>query len=72
MEIDYLTLRQEHRLKIFENELIMQKLDLTGIRMESGENFAFYTISPHIVRMIKSRRFGWAGHIARIGEARNV
>jgi hypothetical protein len=28
--------------------------------------------SPSIIRMIKSRRMRWAGHIARIGEKRNV
>jgi len=28
--------------------------------------------SPNIVRMIKSRRMRWAGHIARMGERRGV
>jgi hypothetical protein len=28
--------------------------------------------SPTIVRMIKSRRLCWAGHIARLGEGRGV
>jgi hypothetical protein len=28
--------------------------------------------SPHIIRQIKSRRMRWAGHVARIGEGRNV
>jgi len=28
--------------------------------------------SPNIVRVIKSRRMGWAGHIARMGERRGV
>jgi hypothetical protein len=28
--------------------------------------------SPYIVRVIKSRRKGWAGHVARMGERRNV
>jgi hypothetical protein len=26
--------------------------------------------SPNIIRMIKSRRMRWAGHVARIGEKR--
>ena len=26
--------------------------------------------SPNIVRVIKSRRMGWAGHVARLGEER--
>jgi hypothetical protein len=28
--------------------------------------------SPNIIRMIKSRRMRWAGHVARIGEKRNA
>jgi len=28
--------------------------------------------SPNIVRVIKSRRMRWAGHVARIGEERGV
>jgi hypothetical protein len=28
--------------------------------------------SPNIVRIIKSRRMRWAGHVARMGEKRNV
>ena len=28
--------------------------------------------SPNIVRMIKSRRTGWAGHVARMEEGRGV
>jgi hypothetical protein len=28
--------------------------------------------SPIIIRMIKSRRMGWAGHVARKGKKRNV
>jgi len=28
--------------------------------------------SPNIVRVIKSRRMGWAGHVARMGERQVV
>jgi len=28
--------------------------------------------SPNIIRMIKSRRMRWAGHVARMGEKRGV
>jgi hypothetical protein len=31
----------------------------------------FYS-SSDIIRQIKSRRIKWAGHVARIGEGRNV
>jgi hypothetical protein len=29
-------------------------------------------ISPSIIRIIKSKRMRWAGHVARMGEKRNV
>ena len=29
-------------------------------------------ISPNIVRVIKSRRMRWAGHVTRVGENRGV
>jgi hypothetical protein len=28
--------------------------------------------SPSIIRIIKSRRMGWAGHVAQMGEKRNA
>jgi hypothetical protein len=28
--------------------------------------------SPHVIRVIKSRRMRWVGHIAHMGEMRNV
>jgi hypothetical protein len=28
--------------------------------------------SPNVIRMIKSRRMWWAGHVARMGEKRNA
>jgi hypothetical protein len=27
--------------------------------------------SPHIIRMVKSRRMRWEGHVARVGEIKN-
>jgi hypothetical protein len=33
--------------------------------------FCLYS-SPYIIRQIKSRRMKWAGHVARMGEERNV
>jgi hypothetical protein len=37
----------------------------------SGELHNFYS-STDIIRLIKSRRMRWAGHVARMGEGRNV
>jgi hypothetical protein len=40
-------------------------------KLHSGELHILYS-SPDIVRRIKSRRMRWAGHVARMGEERNV
>jgi len=40
------------------------------IRLHNEEFHNLYA-SPNIVRVIKSRRMGWAGHVARMGEMRN-
>jgi hypothetical protein len=39
-----------------------------------GHNDELHSLysSPNIVRVIKSRRMRWAGHVARIGEGRGV
>jgi hypothetical protein len=40
-------------------------------KLHSGELHILYS-SPDIIRQIKSRRMRWAGHVARMGEGRNV
>jgi len=40
-------------------------------RLHNGELNDLYS-SPNIVRVIKSRRMRWAGHVARMGEERGV
>jgi hypothetical protein len=40
-------------------------------KLHSGELHNLHS-SPDIVRQIKSRRMRWAGHVARMGEGRNV
>jgi hypothetical protein len=35
-------------------------------------NFIASVFSPNIVRVIKSRRMRWEGHVARMGEGRGV
>jgi hypothetical protein len=39
--------------------------------LHNEELYDFYS-SPSIIRMIKSRSMRWAGHVARVGEARNT
>jgi hypothetical protein len=71
-----LTLREEHRLRVFENRV----LKIFGPKREEGgswrklhndELHSLYS-SPNIVRVIKSRRMRWAGHVARMGEGSGV
>jgi hypothetical protein len=73
-----LTLREEHRLKVFENRVLRgifgpKRDEVTGEwgKLQNGELHNLY-LSPDIIREIKSRRMGWAGHVARMGEGRNV
>jgi hypothetical protein len=40
-------------------------------KLHSGELHNLYS-SSDIIREIKSRRMRWAGHVARMGEGRNV
>jgi len=46
-------------------------LDLGGRRLHNEELNDLYC-SPNIVRVIKSRKMKWAGHVARMGEERGV
>jgi hypothetical protein len=73
-----LTLSEEHRLRVFENRVLRRifgpkRDEVMGEwrKLRSGELHNLYS-SPDIVRQIKSRRMRWAGHVARMGEGRNV
>jgi hypothetical protein len=73
-----LTVREEHKLRVFEKRLLRRifgpKRDgVTGgwRKLHNEELHNLYS-SPSIIRIIKSRRMRWAGHVARMGEKRNV
>jgi hypothetical protein len=72
-----LTLREEHRLRIFENRVLRKifgpkrEEDGSWRKLHNDELHSLYS-SPNIVRMIKCRRMRWAGHVARMGEGRGV
>ncbi|KAJ4450282.1 hypothetical protein ANN_01702 [Periplaneta americana] len=73
-----LTLREEHRLRVFENKVLgkifgAKRDEVTGEwrKLHNTELHALYS-SPDIIRNIKSRRLRWAGHVARMGESRNA
>jgi hypothetical protein len=66
-------LREEHRLRVFENSVLWRicgpksEEDGSWRKLHSVELHSLYS-SPNIVRMIKARRLGWAGHVARMGK----
>jgi hypothetical protein len=72
-----LTLREEHRLRVFENRVLRKifrhkrKVDGSWRKLHNDELHSLYS-SPNIVRVIKSRRMRWAGHVACMGEGRVV
>jgi len=73
-----LTLREERKLRVFEN-MVLRRIfgprmgEVTGEwrRLHNKELNGLYS-SHNIVRVIKSRRMRWAGHVARMGEERGV
>jgi hypothetical protein len=72
-----LTLREEHRLRVFENRVLRRIFgpkgeDVTGEwRKLHNEELRDLYSSPSIIRIITSRRMRWADHVARMGEKRN-
>jgi hypothetical protein len=73
-----LTLREEHRLRVFENRVLRRifgpkKDEVTeDWRKLHNEMFRDLYFSPNIIRMIKSRRMRWTGHVTRMEEKRNA
>jgi len=72
-EIWSLTRREEVRLRVFENRVLRRifgpkRDEVTGeLRKLHNEGLNYLYSSPNIVRVIKSRRMRWAGHVARRG-----
>jgi len=71
---------EERRLKLFEKSVLRKyfgtkREEVTGEwrKPHSEElNDMYEYSSPNFVRVIKSRRMRWAGHVARMGERRGV
>jgi hypothetical protein len=73
-----LTLRKEHRLRVFEKRVLRKIFGPKKDRVKGGskklhnEQLRDLISSPSIIRIIKSRRMRWVGHVARMGEKRNA
>jgi hypothetical protein len=64
-------LREERRLRVFKNRVLrrvfgLKRDEVTGEwrKLHNEELNDLYSL-PNIVRIIKSRRMRWAGHVAR-------
>jgi hypothetical protein len=70
-------LREEHRLRVFQNRVLRKifgpkrEEDGSWRKLHNDELHSLY-FSPNIVRVIKSRRMRWVGHVAHMGEGRGV
>jgi hypothetical protein len=72
------TLRKEQRLRVFENRVLRRIFGAKGNeatrewrRLHNEELNDLYS-SQNVIRVIKSRRMRWAGHVAHIGEKRGA
>jgi hypothetical protein len=73
-----LTLREEHRLRVFENRVLRRifgpkRDEVTGswTKLHNEELHGLYS-SPSIVRVIKSRRMRWVGHVVPMGDVKGA
>jgi hypothetical protein len=73
-----LTLREEHRLRVFENRVLRRifgpnRDEMMGEwRKLHNEELHNLYLSPDIIRSITSRRMRWAGHVARMREEQKL
>jgi hypothetical protein len=73
-----LSVREEHKLRVFENMVLRRifgpKRDVVtgGWRKLHNEELHNLYSSPSIIRIINSKKMGWAGHVARMGGKMNA
>jgi hypothetical protein len=69
-----LTLREKHRLRVFENRMLRRILGRNGYEVIGGwkqlHNEELHNLysPPSIIKMMKSRIMRWTGHVARTGK----
>ena len=72
-----LILREECRLRVFEYRILRRIIgpkrdeNVEWRRLHNEELHSLYRL-PNIVKVIKSRRLTWAGHVARMEEGRSA
>jgi hypothetical protein len=76
-EIWSLTSREEQRLRVFENKVLRifgpKRDEVTeGWRKLLNEELCNLYSSPSTIKIIKSKRMRWAGHVGRMGEKRKA
>ena len=73
-----LTLKEAHRLRVFENRVLRR---IFGPKRDEvrGEWRKLHTdelndlyCATNIIRVLKSRRMRWAGHVVRMGKNKDV
>jgi len=64
-----LTLREERRLRVFENRVLRRVFGPKRVEVTREWRNLHNEI---IVRVVKSRRMRWAGHVSRMGKGRGV
>jgi hypothetical protein len=71
-------MRKECKLRVFENRVLRRifgpkrdEVPWEWRRLHNEELYALYS-SPNIIRVIKSRRLRWAGHVVRMGKRRGA
>jgi hypothetical protein len=73
-----LTLREEHRLEVFENRVLSRifgpkrdEVTEEWRKLHNEELHYLYSL-PSVIRIIKARGMRWGEHVARMGEKRNA
>ena len=71
-----LTLKEENRLRVFENKVLRKIFGAKTKLQVNGESYTMMSYmhcsSPNVIRSLISRRLRWAGHVARMGQSRNA
>jgi hypothetical protein len=64
-----MTVRDEHRLRVYEHRALRDEVTGEWKRLHNKELCDLYS-SPHIIQVIKSIRMRLTGHVACMGDRR--